>query len=54
LFDRHTTIRTDANWLFFDIEGLSADSRLETAMSMLIAQAMSERASGKSCSNRRS
>ena len=48
LFDRHTTIRMDANWLFFNIEGLSADSRLETAMSMLIAQAMSERASGKS------
>jgi type IV secretory pathway VirB4 component len=48
LFDRHTTIRTDANWLFFDIEGLSSDPRLETAMSMLIAQAMSERASGKS------
>ncbi len=48
LFDRHTTIRTDANWLFFNIEGLSVDSRLETAMSMLIAQAMSERASGKS------
>jgi type IV secretory pathway VirB4 component len=48
LFDRHTTIRTDANWLFFNIEGLSSDPRLETAMSMLIAQAMSERASGKS------
>jgi hypothetical protein len=48
LFDRHTTIRTDANWLFFNIEGLSSDSRLETAMSMLVAQAMSERASGKS------
>jgi type IV secretory pathway VirB4 component len=48
LFDRHTTIRTDANWLFFNIEGLSSDSHLETAMSMLIAQAMSERASGKS------
>ncbi|HEU4635450.1 MAG TPA: hypothetical protein VFS41_04685, partial [Edaphobacter sp.] len=48
LFDRHTTIRTDANWLFFNIEGLSSDPRLETAMSMLIAQAMSDRASGKS------
>ncbi|MBK7926018.1 MAG: hypothetical protein IPJ98_00575 [Bryobacterales bacterium] len=48
LFDRHTTMRTDANWLFFNIEGLSSDARLETAMSMLIAQAMSERASGKS------
>jgi len=47
LFDRYTTIRTDANWLFFNIEGLSSDPRLETAMSMLIAQAMSERASGK-------
>jgi hypothetical protein len=41
-------MRTDANWLFFNIEGLSSDSRLETAMSMLIAQAMSERASGRS------
>jgi type IV secretory pathway VirB4 component len=48
LFDRHTTIRTDANWLFFNTEGLSSDARLETAMSMLIAQAMSERASGRS------
>ena len=48
LFDRHTTIRMDANWLFFNIEGLSSDSRLETAMSMLIAQAMSERSSGRS------
>lgn len=48
LFDRHTTIRIDANWLFFNIEGLSSDPRLETAMSMLIAQSMSERASGKS------
>ncbi|MCW5979581.1 MAG: hypothetical protein KIT09_16000 [Bryobacteraceae bacterium] len=47
LFDRHTTIRTDANWLFFNVEHLSADPRLETAMSVLIAQAMSDRASGK-------
>ena len=38
----------DANWLFFNIEGLSSDSRLETAMSMLIANAMAERASGQS------
>ena len=48
LFDRHTTMRTDANWLFFNIEGLSSDPSLETAMSMLIAQSMSERASGRS------
>jgi type IV secretory pathway VirB4 component len=48
LFDRHTTVRTDSNWLFFNIEGLSNDPRLETAMSMLIANAMAERASGRS------
>jgi hypothetical protein len=48
LFDRHTTVRTDSNWLFFNIEGLCNDPRLETAMSMLIAKAMAERASGRS------
>jgi hypothetical protein len=48
LFDRHTNIRTDNNWLFFNVEGLSSDSHLETAMSMLIANAMAERASGRS------
>ena len=48
LFDRHTTVRTDWNWLFFNIEGLSNDPRLEIAMSMLIANAMAERASGRS------
>ena len=47
LFDRHTTMRTDANWLFFNVEGLSSDPRLETAMSMVIANAMSSRASGR-------
>jgi type IV secretory pathway VirB4 component len=48
LFDRHTNIRTDNNWLFFNVEGLGSDPHLETAMSMLIANAMAERASGKS------
>jgi hypothetical protein len=48
LFDRHTNIRTDNNWLFFNVEGLSSDPHLETAMSMLIANAMAERASGRS------
>src|SRR5215467_3125047 len=48
LFDHQTTVRTDSNWLFFNIEGLSSDPRLEIAMSMLIANAMAERASGKS------
>jgi hypothetical protein len=47
LFDRHTNIRTDDNWLFFNVEGFSSDSHLETAMSMMIANAMAERASGK-------
>jgi type IV secretory pathway VirB4 component len=48
LFDRHTNIRTDNNWLFFNVEGLSSDAHLETAMSMLIANAMAERATGRS------
>jgi type IV secretory pathway VirB4 component len=47
LFDRHTNIRTDNNWLFFNVEKLSSDAHLETAMSMLIANAMAERASGR-------
>ena len=37
LFDRPTTMRLDSDWLFFNVEGLSSDPRLETAMSMLIA-----------------
>jgi type IV secretory pathway VirB4 component len=48
LFDRHTNIRTDDNWLFFNVEGLSSDPKLEIAMSMLIAHAMSERSSSRS------
>jgi len=47
LFDRHTTARLNNSWLYFNIEGLSNDPRLETAMSLLIANAMSERSSGK-------
>src|SRR5438552_11239997 len=48
LFDSPTTMRLDSNWLFFNIEGLSSDPTLETAMSMLIANATAERASGRS------
>ena len=44
---RPTTMRLDSDWLFFNVEGLSSDPRLETAMSMLIATAMSARATGK-------
>ena len=47
LFDRTTTMRLDSDWLFFNVEGLSSDPRLETAMSMLIAAAMAARATGK-------
>jgi len=47
LFDAHTTMRLDSNWLFFNVEGLSSDAKLETAMSMLIANAVASRSGGK-------
>jgi type IV secretory pathway VirB4 component len=47
LFDRPTTISLDNPCLFFNVEQLSDDPRLETAMSMLIAHATAQRASGK-------
>ena len=47
LFDRPTTISLENPWLFFNVEQLSDDRRLETAMSLLIAHATSLRASGK-------
>jgi hypothetical protein len=47
LFDRPTTISLDNPWLFFNVEQLSDDPRLETAMSLLIAHATARRASGK-------
>ena len=47
LFDAPTTMRIDSNWLFFNVEGLRSDPRLETAMSMLIANAMAARAAGR-------
>ena len=47
LFDAPTTMKIDSNWLFFNVEGLSSDPRLETAMSMLIANAMAVRAAGR-------
>jgi TraG P-loop domain len=40
-------MRLDSNWLFFDIEGLKSDPTLETAMSMVIANAVADRASGR-------
>ncbi len=47
LFDRPTTIGLDNPWLFFNVEKLADDARLEGAMSLLIARATSLRASGK-------
>jgi type IV secretory pathway VirB4 component len=47
LFDRPTTISLSDPWLFFNVEQLADDARLETAMSLLIAHATSQRASGK-------
>jgi len=47
LFDRPTTISLDNPWLFFNVEQLADDPRLETAMSLLIAHATAQRAAGK-------
>jgi type IV secretory pathway VirB4 component len=47
LFDRPTNMRFESDWLFFNVEGLGCDPRLETAMSVLIAAAMAARAAGK-------
>jgi len=51
LFDAPTSLKIDSNWLFFDVEGLSSDPRLETAMSMLIANVMATRAAGEEGDN---
>src|SRR5256885_17095152 len=48
LFDRPTTVSLDNPWLFFNVEQLADDPRLETAMSVLIARATAQRSSGKS------
>src|SRR6202047_3027639 len=47
LFDAHTTMRLARKWIFFNVEGLSSDPKLETAMSMLIATAVASRAGSK-------
>jgi type IV secretory pathway VirB4 component len=47
LFDRPTTISLGNPWMFFNVEQLADDPRLETAMSLLIAHATASRASGK-------
>jgi type IV secretory pathway VirB4 component len=47
LFDQPTTVSLDDPWLFFNVEQLADDPRLETAMSLLIAHATAQRASGR-------
>jgi hypothetical protein len=46
LFDRQTTVDMNAPWLYFNIEKLKDDPKLETAMSLLIAYATTKRAEG--------
>ncbi len=48
LFDRPTTVPLDNTWLYFNIEKLKSDPRLEGAMSLQIAHAAIHRTSGKS------
>jgi len=48
LFDQPTTVCLDNPWLFFNVEQLADDPRLETAMSLLVARATAQRSSGKS------
>lgn len=46
LFDRYTTVDMRIPWLYFNIEKLKDDAKLETAMSLLIAYTTTMRAGG--------
>ncbi|SNS40365.1 Type IV secretory pathway, VirB4 component [Granulicella rosea] len=46
LFDRQTTVQLNNPWLYFNVEKLKDDPRLERAMSLLIAHTATYRASG--------
>jgi type IV secretory pathway VirB4 component len=46
LFDRPTTIALDNSWLYFNVEKLKDDPRLESAMSLLIAHSATYRGAG--------
>jgi len=48
LFDRPTTVQLNNPWLYFNVEKLKDDPRLERAMSLLIAHTATYRASGSS------
>lgn len=47
LFDRPTTVQLDSPWLYFNVEKLKDDPRLERAMSLKVAHAATHRGSGK-------
>ena len=47
LFDAHTTIDMSTPWLYFNVEQLKDDPKLEVAMSLLIAYTTTRRAQGK-------
>ena len=51
LFDRPTTIDMSTPWLYFNVERLKDDPKLDVAMSLLIAYTTTKRAQGKT--NRR-
>jgi type IV secretory pathway VirB4 component len=46
LFDKPTTVELNNSWLYFNVEKLKDDPRLERAMSLLIAHTATYRASG--------
>lgn len=46
LFDRETSVPMDAPWLYFNIDQLKDDPKVELAMSLLIAYATTKRANG--------
>lgn len=46
LFDRPTTIDMSTTWLYFNVEQLKDDPKLEVAMSLLIAYTTTKRAQG--------
>lgn len=48
LFDRPTTIDMSTPWLYFNVEQLKDDHKLEVAMSLLIAYTTTKRAQGRS------
>jgi type IV secretory pathway VirB4 component len=47
LFDRHTNLKLTQPWVYFNVEQLKEDKRLDQAMSLLIAHVTTKRAEGK-------